>query len=101
MVRFYGSPGGGGHLVISFLFFNLSVFIFYFSVFVFYFFVFVLNVLIFTSPFCLSVEISVFFSMLLLEDFGLVCLSLEAAVALLLAELYIFDLLNNENVERK
>ena len=47
--------------MISFLFFNLSVFIFYFSVFVFYFFVFVLNVLIFTSPFCLSVEISVFF----------------------------------------
>ena len=39
--------------------------------------------------------------MLLLEDFGLVCLSLEAAVDLLLAELYIFDLLNNENVERK
>lgn len=40
-------------------------------------------------------------SMLLLEDLELVCLSLEAAVALLLAELYIFDLLNNENMQRK
>ena len=40
-------------------------------------------------------------SMLLLEDLELVCLSLEAAVALLLAELYIFDLLNNENIQRK
>lgn len=87
--------------MISFLFFNLSVFIFYVSVFVFYFFVFVLNVLIFTSSFCFSVEISGFFSMLLLEDFGLVCLSLEAAVALLRAELYIFDLLNAEKNTEK